>query len=149
MNKYCLSHFHCSISRVRTATRSWGRRTSSSATGSRTARAATRDELYKNRSSPGKLILSKRKGLQNLFFLLEIVSENLFSGKTYFYTIGCRSCSRRAAAAATRPSSTSASRRSTRTSTRSASPAPNAGTPSGTTATTRRATGRGRGRSVR
>ena len=33
-------------------------------------------------SRPGKLILSKRKGL------LKIVSEKRFSGKTYFYTIG-------------------------------------------------------------
>ena len=32
----------------------------------------------------GKLILSKRKGLR------EIVSENRFSGKTYFYTIASR-----------------------------------------------------------
>ena len=33
---------------------------------------------------PGKLILSKRKG----HILLKIVSENRFSGRTYFYTIG-------------------------------------------------------------
>ena len=33
---------------------------------------------------PGKLILSKRKGL------LKILSENRFSGKTYFYTIASR-----------------------------------------------------------
>ena len=36
---------------------------------------------------PGKLILSERKGLRGSPILLKIVSENRFSGKTYFYTI--------------------------------------------------------------
>ena len=36
---------------------------------------------------PGKLILSKRKGLRGSPILLKILSENQFSGKTYFYTI--------------------------------------------------------------
>ena len=44
---------------------------------------------------PGKLILSKEKDLWESTLLLEIVSENRFSGKTIFYTIisssSCRS----------------------------------------------------------
>ena len=39
---------------------------------------------------PGKLILSKRKGLLEVIFLMPILSENRFSGKTYFYTIASR-----------------------------------------------------------
>ena len=39
---------------------------------------------------PGKLHLSKRKGLLEKPILLKIVSENRHSGKTYFYTIGSR-----------------------------------------------------------
>ena len=36
---------------------------------------------------PGKLILSKRKGSSGSHILLKTVSDNQFSGKTYFYTI--------------------------------------------------------------
>ena len=39
---------------------------------------------------PGKLILSKRKRSLGSPILLKIVSENPFSGKTYFYTIAYR-----------------------------------------------------------
>ena len=39
---------------------------------------------------PGKLIFSKRKGLWESPILFKIVSENRFSGKTYFYTIVSR-----------------------------------------------------------
>ena len=44
---------------------------------------------------PGKLILSKGKGLREVMhILLKIVSENRFSGNTYFYTIAPRCCQR-------------------------------------------------------
>ena len=40
---------------------------------------------------PGKLILCERIGLREVkSILLKIVSENQFSGKTYFYTIASR-----------------------------------------------------------
>ena len=43
------------------------------------AHSGARDELYKKRSSGSPI-------------LLKILSENLFSGKTYFYTIASRPC---------------------------------------------------------
>ena len=48
---------------------------------------------------PGKLILSKRKRSLGSPILLEIVSENQFSGKTYCYTIGSSSNGANASAA--------------------------------------------------
>ena len=68
---------------------------------------------------PGKLILSKRKGSSGSPFLLKIVSENRFSGKTYFYTIGSRprSSSTTPAGQTTAPTTTMWPRRSRRMST--------------------------------
>ena len=54
--------------------------------GARILSGAPRDELYKI-GLPGKLILIKRTGLGGSHILLKIVSENQFSGKTYFYAI--------------------------------------------------------------
>ena len=52
--------------------------------------ASSRDELFKNRSSR-KTDSQKRKRSSGSPIPLIIVSENWFSGKTYFYTIASRS----------------------------------------------------------
>ena len=62
-----------------------------------------RDELYKN-GSYRKTDSQKEKRSSGSPILLRIVSENQFSGKTYFYTISSRARSRRRAATS-RPSS--------------------------------------------
>ena len=48
-----------------------------------------RDELYKNRPSRKTDFQQEKRSLGSCI-LLEIVSENRFSGKTYFYTIASR-----------------------------------------------------------
>ena len=48
-----------------------------------------RDEFYKNRSS-GKTDSQKEKRSLGSYIIMKIVSENPFSGKTYFYTIASR-----------------------------------------------------------
>ena len=52
-----------------------------------------RDELYKNRSSrkvDSRRLISREYDFPKTFSL----TENQFSGKTYFYTIGSRACKR-------------------------------------------------------
>ena len=55
----------------------------------------TRDKLYKNRSSR-KTDFQKEKRSSGSPILLNIVSENQFSGKTLFYTIASRMIKARA-----------------------------------------------------
>ena len=50
------------------------------------------DELYKNRSSRKTDSQSEKRSSQSPI-LMKIVSENRFSGKTYFYTIGSSTAS--------------------------------------------------------
>ena len=71
---------------------------------------ASRDELYKNRSS-GKTDSQQEKRSSGSPILFQLVSENGFSGKTYFYTIASSSRSSgwtRWRGATIRPTSTSA-----------------------------------------
>ena len=76
---------HCALPRRAHCRR--GRRRPRTRTRTR-PRLACRDELNKNRSSR-KTDFQEGKGSSGSPILLKILSENRFSGKTYFYIIAC------------------------------------------------------------